>query len=111
MSALAALGLFRSGNVNFNGYTVNYLKLPREVRYLYDSAFENALSDRSMDSLMAELQRRKVLFGEVFLLDQVAANSWSDALVTHNYQRYTETELILYTVVARLKARSAARFF
>lgn len=91
--------------------------------YLYDERFVKALPQTSLEAIASRLADRGVLFVAAgddrnggsrcslpleaerwsFDIDRVRAHAASDALVEFDHSLYTETELLLYALVARLR--------
>ena len=83
---------------------------------LYDERFVGALPQTSLDDIAARLVARGVLVGATgedwpserpqWRLDvaRVGANAADDALIEFDRSLYTETELLLYSFVARLRS-------
>lgn len=71
---------------------------------LYDARFLTALPNVSREDIAERLASRGVLVGaarDMVDVDRVRAHGASDALVEFDRALYTETELLLYTFVAR----------
>ena len=88
---------------------LSYSELPEDIKALYHQDFARALPALSLEDLFAELTRRGIyVYGwREFHVSQIRANAVSDSLVEFNNFLYTESELLLYAMVARLhEARS-----
>ena len=102
---------------------VNRQALPTALADLYDERFVEALPQTSWEAIATRLADRGVLDAATgddensgsrcslllevvrwsFDIDRVRAHAASDALVEFDHSLYTETELLLYTLVARLR--------
>ena len=101
---------------------------------LYDERFVEALPQISLGGVAARLAARGVLVGATgedegqpsplcswppeaerrgwrLDIDRVGANAADDALVEFGRSLYTETELLLYSFVARLRSRAQRRHY
>ena len=86
---------------------LSYSELPEDVKALYQEDFARALPALSLEDLIAELSRRGIYKRWGFHVNQIRANAVSDSLVEFDNFLYTESELLLYAMVARLhEARS-----
>ena len=86
---------------------LSYSELPEDIKALYQQDFATALPALSLEDLFAELSRRGIYGGRGFQISQIRANAVSDSLVEFDNFLYTESELLLYAMVARLhEARS-----
>ena len=86
---------------------------------LHDERFVGALPQTSLEDIAARLVARGVLVGATgedwpserpqWRLDvaRVGANAADDALIEFDRSLYTETELLLYAFVARLRSEAA----
>ncbi len=82
---------------------LSYSELPENIRALYHQDFSRALPALPLEDLIAELSRRGVYKRWGFHVSQIRANAASDALVEFDNFLYTESELLLYAMVARLR--------
>ena len=105
--------------------------LPAALVDLYDERFVEALPQISLSAIAARLAARGVLVGATgeyegqpsplcaspteaeqrgwrLDIDRVSASAADDALVEFGRSLYTETELLLYSFVARLRSSAAA---
>lgn len=84
-----------------------YSELPENIKALYHRDFARAFPALSLEDLVAELIRRGIYKRQSFHINQIRANAVSDPLVEFDNFLYTESELLLYAMVARLhEARS-----
>ena len=81
---------------------LSYSELPEDVKALYQEDFARALPALSLEDLIAELSRRDVYKRGSFHASQIRVNANSDSLVEFDNFLYTESELLLYVMVARL---------
>ena len=93
--------------------------LPTALTDLHDERFVAALPQTSLEDVAARLVARGVLVGATgedrpsgrphwrFDVARVSANAADDALVEFDHSLYTETELLLYAFVARLRSGAA----
>lgn len=94
--------------------------LPAALADLYDARFVAALPQISLEDVAVRLVARGVLVGATsedwpserpqWRLDvaRVGANAADDALIEFDRSLYTETELLLYAFVARLRPEAAS---
>ena len=82
---------------------LSYSELPESVRSLDQEDFFRAFPDLSLEDLVAELSRRGIYSRWGFHVSQIRANAASDSLVEFDNFLYTESELLLYAMVARLR--------
>ena len=82
---------------------LTYAELPEDVKALYHHEFADALPALSLEDLIAELSRRGIYRLWAVHVKQVRANADSDPLVEFDNFLYTESELLLYAMVARLR--------
>ena len=94
--------------------------LPAALDDLYDERFVGALPQISLEDVAARLVARGVLVGATsegwlserprwrFDLGRVGADAADDALIEFDHSFYTETELLLYAFVARLRSEAAS---
>ena len=87
---------------------------------LYDERFVEALPQTSLEDIAARLVARGVFVGATgenrpaerpqwrFDSARVGANAGDDALIEFDHSLYTETELLLYAFVARLRSEAAS---
>ena len=88
-------------------YGLSYSELPENIKALYHQDFAGAFPALSLEDLVAELSRRGIYGWREFHISQIRANAVSDSLVEFDNFLYTESELLLYAMVARLReARS-----
>ena len=86
---------------------LSYSELPEGIKALYHPDFARAFPGLTLEDLLAELGRRGVYGGREFHVGQIRTNAMSDSLVEFDNFLYTESELLLYAMVARLhEARS-----
>ena len=82
---------------------LSYSELPENIKSLYDQDFVRAMPALSLEDLVAELSRRGVYKRWGFHVSQIRVNAASDSLVEFDNFLYTESELLLYAMVARLR--------
>ena len=86
---------------------LSYSDLPENLKALYHQEFFRAYPELTLEDLLAELGRRGVYKRRSFHVSQIRANAVNDSLVEFDNFLYTESELLLYAMVARLhEARS-----
>ena len=79
-----------------------YSELPENIKSLYHQDFSRALPDLSLKDLLSELIRRDIYKNGVFHIQQIRFNAIDEPLVEFENFLYTESELLLYAMVARL---------
>ena len=106
---LAAIGslLFGGGVLFFArrshcGNVDSYSDLPAEIQKLHSGDFLDAFPDLTLDDLLSGLQARRVCTRAGFDIAQIRDNAVEDTLVKFENFYYTESELMLYALVARL---------
>ena len=82
---------------------LTYAELPEDIKSLYHQDFVGALPALSLEDLIAELSHRGIYRLWGVHVKQVRANAGSDPLVEFDNFLYTESELLLYAMVARLR--------
>ena len=82
--------------------TIFYVKLPENIKSLYHQDFARAFPEWSLGGLLSELLRRGIYSGGVFHIGQIHYNATHEPLVEFENFLYTESELLLYAIVARL---------
>jgi hypothetical protein len=105
-AALVGSGLWLSETINKSNNDVSFSELSANVQSLYSQKFVKALPHLSLGSLLAKLSDKSVYREGEFYVNQVQANSNSDSLVEFGNFYYTESELYLYSIVARLYVKS-----
>ena len=83
----------------------SHAEFPKDIQALYHQEFAEAFPDRTLDELMGELRERRIYSGMGFDIAQVRRNAVRDPLIEFKKFFYTESELLLYAVVARLYTR------
>ena len=79
-----------------------YSTLPENIKLLRQLYFGAALPESSLSDILSELTRRGVYKNGVFDIHQIRLNAKDDALVEFDNFLYTESELLLYAMIARL---------
>ena len=91
-----------------NGRTLktgrSYSGLSEDIQALYHRDFIKAFPDLTLEELIEELQDREISPWRGFRIDQIRENAVSDQLTGFNDFFWTESELLLYAVIARLHA-------
>ncbi len=82
----------------------SYYGLPEDIQALYHRNFIKAFPDSTLEELIVELQDRGLCLWRISSIAQVSRNTVSDQLIEFNDFFWTETELLLYAVIARLHA-------
>ena len=77
--------------------------LPQSLMDLADARFLRAMPDISIDTLLVRLEEAGVFSQGHFNIDRVARDSEFHQLVEFDGFYYTEPELALYTLIARLQ--------
>ena len=85
------------GNVD-----LTYSDLPADIQLLHSRDFVLAFPDLTLDDLLAGLRARRVYTQAGFDIAQIRDNSVEDSLVEFGNFYWTESELMLYALVARL---------
>ena len=80
----------------------SYSDLPAEMQKLHSGHFLHAFPDLSLDDLLSDLRDRRVCTRAGFDIAQIRDNAVEDTLVKFENFYYTESELMLYALVARL---------
>ena len=84
------------------GNVDSYSDLPADIQLLHSRDFVLAFPDLTLDDLLADLRARRVCTQEGFDIHQIRDNAVDDSLVQFRNFFYTESELMLYALVARL---------
>ena len=84
------------------GNVDSYSDLPADVKLLHSRDFVLAFPDLALDDLLAGLRARRVYTQAGFDIAQVRDNAVEDSLVRFGNFYWTESELMLYALVARL---------
>ena len=79
-----------------------YHDIQESVKSLHHRYFAKAFPDLSLNDVLYELIRRGVYKNDGFDIHQIRLNARSDRLVEFENFLYTESELLLYAMVARL---------
>ena len=79
-----------------------YSEFPENIKSLHYEYFARALPDLSLNDLLSELIRRDIYKNGIFDIHQIRLNAIDDPLVEFENFLYTESELLLYAMVARL---------
>ena len=85
------------------------LRLPAATADLYDEKFIGALPSWSLREIAHALTARGVLVGAALEVDKVRRRAATDPLIAYDCSLYTETELLLYALVARHRAAGDVR--
>ena len=78
--------------------------LPEDIQALYQRSFIEAFPDSTLEDLIGRLQDRGICPWRRFRIDQIRGNAVSDQLIEFDDFFWTESELLLYAVIARLHA-------
>ena len=84
------------------GNVDSYSDLPANVQKLHSRDFVHALPDLTLDDLLAGLRARGVCTWAGFEIARIRDNAVDDSLVKFANYYWTESELMLYALVARL---------
>ena len=84
------------------GRVDSYSDLPADLQRLYFRDFVHAFPDLTLDDLFMGLRARRICTQAGFDIAQVRDNAIDDSLVEFGNFFWTETELMLYALVARL---------
>ena len=84
------------------GNVDSYSDLPADLQKLYSRDFVHAFPDSTLDDLFAGLRARRVCTQAGFDIARIRDNAVEDSLVEFGNFYYTESELMLYALVARL---------
>ena len=84
------------------GNVVSYSDLPADIQLLHSRDFVLAFPDLTLDDLFAGLQARRIFTQAGFDIAQIRDNAVEDPLVQFDNFYWTESELMLYALVARL---------
>ena len=109
LSGLAAICslLFGGGALFFArrshcGAVDSYSDLPADIRKLHSRDFVHAFPDSTLDDLFAGLRARRICTRAGFDIARIRDNAAEDSLVKFGNFWWTESELMLYALVARL---------
>ncbi len=83
----------------------SYSDLPADLQALHSRDFIHAFPDLTLDDLFSGLHDRRVCTRAEFDIAQIRGNAVDDPLVEFGNFFWTESELMLYVLVARLHAR------
>lgn len=86
-----------------------YSGLPADLRALYAPCFHGAFLDLTLDELLAALDVRGVHRQGQIDVARVRRNAADDPLVEFDGFLWTESELMLYAMIARLREAEAPR--
>lgn len=81
---------------------IRYGELPGDIQALYRPDFVKAFPDLSLEALIEELCARGVYAESEFHIGRIRKNAAGDPLKAFGKFLYTESELLLYALVARL---------
>ena len=84
------------------GNVDSYSDLPADIKKLHSRDFVYAFPDLTLDDLLAGLRARRVCTQAGFDIAQIRDNAVEDSLVKFGNFYWTESELMLYALVARL---------
>lgn len=87
----------------------SYSDLPIDLQALYSPDFVRAFPDSTLDDLFEALRVRRVYTREKFDIARIRDNAANDPLVEFNDFFWTESELMLYALVARLRGKEEGR--
>lgn len=82
---------------------ISFSKLPANIQALYKQEFTKAFPSLSLKDLIAMLSEKGIYKKGEFHTSQIRANAINDPMVEFNNFYYTQSELILYATVARLR--------
>ena len=91
------------------GRIVSYSDLPADLRALYSPDFVRAFPGLTLDGLIEALCARHVLARGKIDAARVRDNAADDPLVEFDGFFWTESELMLYALVARLRGKQEGR--
>lgn len=83
---------------------LSYSGLPKPIQALYARKFVETFPDLTLEKLIGELHDRGIYSGGEFHIDRIGRNAVSDELIGFDSFLWTESELLLYAVIARLHA-------
>lgn len=87
----------------------SYSDLPADLQALYSPDFVRALPDLALDDLFEALRARRVCTRATFDIARVRDAAADDPLVEFDDFFWTESELMLYALVARLRGKEEGR--
>ena len=90
------------------GKVSSYSDLPADLQKLYFPDFVHAFPDLTLDDLFTGLRARRVCTQAGFDIAQVRDNAAADSLVQFGNFFWTESELMLYALIARLHENAPA---
>jgi hypothetical protein len=85
---------------------VSFQNLPVNIQALYSQEYMKALPDLSLEDLIVKLSEKGIYKQGMFNISQVQTNSNDDSILKFNGFYYTQSELFLYSIVARLHAEN-----
>ena len=81
---------------------LSYSGPPEPIQALYARKFVKAFPYLTLEKLIGELCDRGIYSGGEFHIDRIGRNAVSDQLMEFDSFLWTESELLLYAVIARL---------
>ena len=105
VAALIGGGGWLFGNRFHCRTDISYAELPQHLQALSRQNFASAFSNLSTDEIIRELCDRDVYDADGFHIQRVRDNAVDEPLREFADFSYTESELLLYAMVARLHAQ------
>ena len=105
IAALIGGGRWLFGNRLHCRTDISYAELPKHLQALSNQDFASAFSNLSTDEIIRELCDRDVYDADGFHIQRVRDNAVDEPLRAFADFSYTESELLLYAMVARLQAQ------
>ena len=90
--------------------SLSFSALPESMKALHDASFADAYPSTSLEDLLDKLEQRNVYGQRKFHVSQIRSNATSDSLIEFDGFLYTESELLLYAIIARWQAAGAINF-
>ena len=84
------------------GNVDSYSDLPADIQQLYSRDFIHAFPELTLDDLFARLRARRICTQGGFDIARIRDNADDDFLVQFRNFYYTQSELMLYALIARL---------
>jgi hypothetical protein len=105
-AALLGGGVLLSESFTKSISDVSFQNLPANIQALYSQEYMNALPDLSLEDLIVRLREKGIYRQGEFNISQIQSNSNKDSILKFNDFYYTQSELFLYSIVARLHAEN-----
>lgn len=108
---VSGLGLYEYGLLPGQDSAYNFWSLPSNIQELHDAHFSKALGDKKTSELVEYLIQSGVIEEQAFMIETLKNRLFEEALIEYEHKLYSQSELYLYCLVARLKANSITSLF